>query len=368
MDRRKKKVHLTSLDLASDDVNVDLTDGPNSNSMATPTLQPQPSNGSLPNAGGEGISFSPASPMVVTHTEDTTESAADAIEEFLQQRTHHSPASSALRPFAAMLDNIRSYGREKGSPSKKAPKKFSSVDDAYLSSIPEDGVAAEVKRNGGSTPSSPRLTHKGNHSPKLFHRAKGSLLRHFTSHDKSHDTPLGVREMKSSKSVPCSTTEDYSTGGEGIEPSTNSQESENGSRKKKKKQASTESERPLKISSPLRRDWSGSELRNEDLQLLVHPPPAAWAKCGFLWLRKLTENNRYAWTHIVSTCTCTCVYDTFCVWVCVRERERGGRGREGVGDEDRTETDVEGRGRERERGKGGKREKWRESRKSNFEV
>lgn len=211
----------------------------------------------------------PPSGMVITYSEDTTEAAAEAMEEFLQ-RPAGQPGSFNL--IAAMLGGIRAKRRV-----KKKGRKFS-VDD----SSSETRVVPQAQRGGGSAPSSPRPQHsepdlraknRGNHV-RMFRRGKGSLLGNLRSHDHSGESTEVISE-----SADMPETHPQSESGEG----------------------NSDHHQPrLQISSPLARDWSGSELRNEELQSLVQPPPTAWTKTGYLWLR-MQQDQRYAWTHIVST-------------------------------------------------------------------
>lgn len=230
----------------------------------------------------------PPSGMVITYSEDTTEAAAEAMEEFLQRPPGQS-VSSSFRPLAAVLGGIRAKrrGRKKG-------RKFSENDVTTYSGSPLESQ----RGGGGSAPSSPHLQsrepdgkarHRGQHGGHggVFRRAKGSLLSHLRSHDESSEV-VGERS-----DVPESP---------GHHSQSESHGEEKGQRRRRQNSAPTDEDyhQPrLQISSPLTRDWSGSELRNEELQSLVQPPPAAWTKTGFLWLR-MQHENRYAWTPIVS--------------------------------------------------------------------
>ena len=264
------------------------------------------SNGGLPGSGEEA---SPTAGMMVHYSEDTTESAAEAMEEFLLRSTSRSVShsvSSPFRPLAAVLGGIRGKARGKnGLKGKKGTKPFSSADDSVI--MPEPRYF-QRHREGGSNPSSPQLNRKGN-QPGLFRRAKGSLLNHLMSHDKSHDlyTTGEAAEVRGERSD-TESLEEHALSASSDSLREAGVAGQKRKKNKKKRHASVDSERQLQprlqISSPLtRRDWSGSELRNDELQSLVQPPPASWAKCGFLWLRMRSE-SRYAWTHVVSHALC----------------------------------------------------------------
>lgn len=224
----------------------------------------------------------PTGGMVVTYSEDTTEAAAEAMEKFLQRSTNQT-VSIPFRPLAAMFGGLR--GKKKGSKSKRF-KRIGSADDSAITPPP---TPPPLNKECRSNDSSPLLNRKVNHS-RMFRRAKGSLLTHLRSHDPGES----IDESRQA----------HLRGGYSLSESADnlSHESEETSRKKKQHHVSLDMEQHvqprLQISSPLTRDWSGSELRNEELQSLIQPLPASWAKCGYLWLR-MHMNNRYAWNHIV---------------------------------------------------------------------
>ena len=225
----------------------------------------------------------PPSNMVVTYSEDSTEAAAVAMEEFLQRPTSRS-VSVPFRPLAAVLQSMR--GKRRG---KKSPVNGSSTVPESLSQGDATPPPSPQLRPSSDS-HSPRMNRRGNNSG-VFRRAKGTLVNHRKS-------PEGV-EVRGEKS-------DYQS----LRSRTQSGSADNltevaekGRRRRKKHHVSLDVEQHLQprlqISSPLTRDWSGSELRNEELQRLVRPLPASWSKTGYLWLRMHME-NRYAWTHIVS--------------------------------------------------------------------
>ena len=270
--------------------------------LLSEALDLQESSGTNGSVAGDKMANLPHSsshsPLVVTFPENTTESAADAMEVFLQRSTSHS-VSSPFRPLAAVLSKARSRGKN-AVRGKKGRKQFASLDDMNL---PEEPSVSEPEGGGGegggggggggSGPSSPLVGRKGSHSNVgIFKRARGSLLHHLMPHEKQATPPADFLEGQGEASDTQSL-EELSLNGEGAE-----------SRRKKKKKKHSSSDvdkhqpRPF-ISSPLPRESSGSELRNEDLRSLVLPVPKPWSMCGYLWLRMRTQNNRYAWTHIV---------------------------------------------------------------------
>lgn len=231
--------------------------------------------------GSSSSETTPPTGMVVTYSEDTTEAAAEAMEKFLQRTTNQN-VSIPFRPLAAVLGGLR--GKKKGSRSKRF-KRIGSADD---SAVTPPSTPPPFNKECRSNESSPLLNRKVNQG--MFRRVKGSLLSHVRSHDPGESTD-------EKRSAP-------HRGGYSLSESADNllQETEETRRKKKQHHVSLDMEQHvqprLQISSPLTRDWSGSELRNDELQSLIQPLPSSWAKCGYLWLR-MHMNNRYAWNHIV---------------------------------------------------------------------
>lgn len=219
----------------------------------------------------------PPSGLIVTFSEDTTESAADAMEEFLNKP----PGHTHFRPLAAVLGGIRSKKKAK----KKRQDKLSLSDDQTPPRTQRDGGSPSPLRHASHSSPSP--------SPRHWKRkTKGSL---FLSRSKSHDERGDTAGHLSNVGA------DQLTGScENI-----SAEKEERGRRRRKKDAidgedtHTPLQPRLKISSPMTRDWSGSELRNEELQSLVQPLPPSWSMAGYLWVRLQTD-NRYEWTNVVS--------------------------------------------------------------------
>ncbi|CAI8024340.1 Arf-GAP with coiled-coil, ANK repeat and PH domain-containing protein 2 [Geodia barretti] len=242
--------------------------------------QTSSSNGRIHSNRGESPSSTsssgetpPPSGMVVMFSEDTTEAAAEAMEEFLGRPSGH---ASHFRPLAAVLGGIR--GKKKKAKKKKS-RTASTPDDPAT----ESPLVTRSQRERGDSP----LRDSAHSSPRSKQKKKRSWLLHSKSHDgsaevvgESSDVPDTREELRGSSENHC--------------------ETEDKGRRKKKPQTSLEEphlQQRLQISSPLTRDWSGSELRNEELQSLVSPPPASWSMTGYLWLRLHTD-NRYEWTHI----------------------------------------------------------------------
>ena len=241
----------------------------------------------------------PPSNMMVTYSEDTTEAAAAAMEEFLQRPTSRS-VSVPFRPLAAVLKSMR--GKRRGKRANKSSVNGSTtVPESLSQGDATPPPSPKLCPPSDSTSShSPRMNRRGNYSG-VFRRAKGSQL----NHQKSHDPPGEDAEVRGERSDSRSLVGHTRSGSA---DNLNEVVERGHSRRKKKHHVSLNVEQHLQprlqISSPLTRDWSGSELRNEELQSLVHPPPASWSKTGYLWLRMHLE-NRYAWTHIVS-CLLVC--------------------------------------------------------------
>ena len=215
--------------------------------------------------------------MVVTFSEDTTEAAAEAMEEFLGKTSSH---ASHFRPLAAVLGGIR--GKKKA---KKKSRKASAADDCTT----ESPLVTQSQRERGESP----LRDSAHSSPRSKQKKKRSLL---FKHSKSHD---GSSEVIGEGSDVTDSQEELRGSCENVSETTDDK-----GRRRRRKMAELHVQPRLQISSPLTRDWSGSELRNEELQSLVRPPPAAWSMTGYLWLRLHTDNNRYEWTHIVSGGLC----------------------------------------------------------------
>jgi hypothetical protein len=229
--------------------------------------------GDSPSSTSSSGGTPPPSAMVVTFSEDTTEAAAEAMEEFLGRPSGH---TSHFRPLAAVLGGIR--GKK-----KKAKKKKSRAASTPDDTTTESPLVTRSQRERGGSP----LRDSAHSSPRSKHKKKRSWLLHSKSHDgsaevigESSDVPDTREELRGSSENVC--------------------ETEDKGRRKKKPQTSLEEphlQPRLQISSPLTRDWSGSELRNEELQSLVSPPPASWSMTGYLWLRLHTD-NRYEWTYV----------------------------------------------------------------------
>lgn len=236
--------------------------------------------------GSSSSETTPPTGMVVTYSEDTTEAAAEAMEEFLNRSNQ--TVSIPFRPLAAVLGGLR--GKKKG----LKPKRFKRIGSADDSAVTPPSTPPPFNKECRSNESSPLLNRKVNHS-RMFRRVKGSLLSHVRSHDPGESTD-------EKRSAP-------RRGGYSLSESVDNltEETEDTRRKKKQHHVSLNMEQHvqprLQISSPLTRDWSGSELRNDELQSLIQPLPASWAKCGYLWLR-MHVNNRYAWNHIVRMAHC----------------------------------------------------------------
>ena len=210
-----------------------------------------------------------SSPPVVRYSRDTTESAANAIEELLR---HSSPTprsgslshsfSAPFRPLAAVLGRSRWKHKDKERKRLKQGRKVStSLDDLCdpqgNTTAPEE-PAKEAKQGSNG----------------LFQRARNSL-RHLVSQEKAVPAPTPSQENSASEGK--------------------------GSDADQSPLASTRPSDGLRhsVSPPVPRKESVSP-ESAHLHSLVLPIPESWVQCGYLWLRMKLPNNRYAWTYIVS--------------------------------------------------------------------
>ena len=223
--------------------------------------------------------------MVVTFSEDTTEAAAAAMEEFLSRPAAHTPS---FRPLAAVLGGIRGKKPKK----KKKEKKMSLAEDGGA----ESPLASQSQKE--RDPASP-LRSPAHSSPKS--RTKGRKIKSsLLGHLRSHDHPDEGSEVVGERSDAADSQEELSQSLENL-----SDPEVKGRGKKKLLEEEPRLQHRLQISSPLTRDWSGGELRNEELQRLVRPPPPSWSMAGYLWLR-LHNQQRYEWSHVVSVVGVCC--------------------------------------------------------------
>ena len=213
------------------------------------------------------------SPPIVRYSRDTTESAANAIEELLRQSSPtprsgslSSSFSAPFRPLAAVLGRSRWKHKEKERRRlKKGEKVSTSLDDLCdpheNTNVPEE-PAKEAKQGGSG----------------IFQRARNSL-KHLVGQEKGVPAPTPPQE--------------------------NSTLEEKGSHTDQSPLASTRSsdEQHHNVSSPVPRKESISP-ESSHLHSLVLPIPESWVQCGYLWLRMKLPNNRYAWTYIVSQLLC----------------------------------------------------------------
>ena len=201
-----------------------------------------------------------SAPPVVRHSQDTTESAANAIEELLHQSPPTSSRSSSLsasisapfRPLAAILGRPRRKHKNKNA--KKLGKVSTSAQE--LSIPPPDE----------SSPQEPSMRAQHEASPP------DEPSRQQPSTPAPEEPLIMVEKDDSSEEIVFS----------------------------------CPSEEQGDIASPPVEREGVARSESAHLHSLVAPVPKGWVQCGYLWLRMKLPNNRYAWTFIVSECVCVC--------------------------------------------------------------
>ena len=205
-----------------------------------------------------------SAPPVVRHSQDTMESAANAIEELLHQSSPTSSRSSSLsasisapfRPLAAILGRPRRKHKNKNA--KKLGKVSTSAQEL---SIPahEEPSPQEASTAAPDEPSM-RAQHEAS-PPEEPSRQQPSTP--------APEEPLIMVERDDSS---------------------------------EELVFSCPSEEQGDIVSPPVEREGVARSESAHLHSLVAPVPKGWVQCGYLWLRMKLPNNRYAWTFIVSVC------------------------------------------------------------------
>lgn len=259
-----------------------------------------------------GVHEPPAN--VVRYSQNTVDSAANAIEELLTRTEPQSPSHhSHFRPFASVLQKRAKKKEErKKRKSRKLSSSMENVLDEKEISMGSGDNSVDVDRCTSTSPpsESPRVSRKNSKSGSgIFKRAgrsktKEQLPKTSSSKEPSISPPHHV-------TVPPSL---VNGGGhfDKLQPS------------KRANMRSSSASHPV-VSRPTLINQE-PELSHFDLEGLVKQVDKNWIKCGYLWLRMKLPNNRYAWTHIVSLLHVQssymyvhmCTHD--CTNVCARTR------------------------------------------------
>ena len=228
-----------------------------------------------------------SSPPVVRHSQDTTESAADAIEELLNQSSPTCSRSSSLsasisapfRPLAAIL------GRPRRKHKKKKLRKVSTSAQELSTAAPDESLSQEFSTAAPDEFLSQELSTAEEHSMRAQHEPSPSAPSPQQPSPPALEEPSIIVERNDSS-------EDL------VFSSPSEEQGDN-------------------VPSPPVQREGVARSESARLHSLVLPVPKGWSQCGYLWLRMKLPNNRYAWTFIVSLC------------VCGGGGGRGRRGREG---------------------------------------
>ena len=235
----------------------------------------------------------------VRYSQNTVESAANAVEELLSRDVeqspshHHASFSSHFRPFDALKQKRAKKKEERRvKKSRKLSNSMENMLDEKEMSVGSNENYIDTDRCTSNSPpsDSPKVSRKNSRSgPSIFKRAgrnksKEQLTKESSSKESSLSPPPHPNSPPS-----------LVNGGGGHFDKL------------------SKSSKPLKRPSMLRSSSANQpvvsgptlinkqpELSSFDLEGLVKPVDKNWTKCGYLWLRMKLPNNHYAWTHIVS--------------------------------------------------------------------
>ena len=286
-----------------------------------------------------------SSPPVVRHSQDTTESAANAIEELLNQSSPTCSRSSSLsasisapfRPLAAILGRPRRKHKKKklrkvstsaqelstaapdeslpqelstAAPDESLPQELStaapdeSLPQELSTAAPDESLPQELSTAAPDESLPQELSTAEEHSMRAQHElsppAPSTQYSSPPAPSPQHPSPPAPSPQQPSPPAleePSIIVERNDSSEDLVFSSPSEEQGDN-------------------VPSPVQREGVA---RSESARLhsLVLPVPKGWSQCGYLWLRMKLPNNRYAWTFIVSLC------------VCGGGGGRGRRGREG---------------------------------------
>lgn len=246
-------------------------------------------------------------PLMIRHSQNTVESAANAVEELLsrtpsqQSPSHHTSTSSHFGgPFAAIKQKRAKKKEEK---KMKRNRKLSNsveniLNDKDTSTGSGENMVDTDRCTSDSPPGeSPKVFRKNSKiGPGIFKRnGRSKSKEQFTKESSSKESSLSPPPNPTTPLTPLTLVNGNGGGGhfDKFKPKP--------AKKPIMLRTSSTSKQP-EVSSPTLLNKQ-PELAHFDLQGLVKPVDENWTKCGYLWLRMKLPNNHYAWTHIVSPCS-----------------------------------------------------------------
>ena len=249
--------------------------------------------------------------QTVRYSQDTVESAANAIEQMLMRSQTHSAgtSNSSFRPFAGVIQRAKlRKEREKEKKKRTATKVTNSSEnivDETITELSGNHIQEEERSLSGSPPDSqsPTMTRK---------TSKGSVSSLFKKRNKKKES---LQKLKSSASQSEKLGQEYSSKEPSLSPPAQSSPDRlntltNGHEDSVFVDGNAElltqrlpkRDPSHKVSRPFMTEKKEPEMVNYNFQKMVLPVPNSWVKCSYLWLRMKLPNNRYAWTYIVSVC------------------------------------------------------------------
>lgn len=249
-------------------------------------------------------------PMTIRYSQNSVESAANAVEEMLSRTPdqspshHHTSFSSHFGPWSALKRAKKEAKKKKEDRKGKRNRKLSNsmenmLDEKETSNGSSDNLVFTDRCSSNSPPNeSTKVDRKNSKSgPGIFRRV---------GRNKSKDQLINDQRSKEfSTSPPPHVTAPLSlVNGNGQGGHFDKSKPKITKRPSILRSSSAFASRQPEVSSPTLINKQ-PELANFDLEGLVKPVDKNWSKCGYLWLRMKLPNNHYAWTHIVSIATTT---------------------------------------------------------------
>ena len=256
---------------------------------------------SLKNSGHHDVSV--RNPMTVRYSQNTVESAANAVEELLSRTPSQSPShhgssfSTHFGPFAAIKQKRAKKKEEKKiKKNRKLSNSMESILDEKETSTGSGDTFVDGERCTSTSPpgESPKVSRKNSKiGPSIFRRnGRTKSKEQFPSNSSSKESSLSPPP---NSSTPLAMVNGNGGGGhfDKFKPKALKRPSV------LRSSSTSSSGRQPEVSSPTLLNKQ-PELAHFDLEGLVKKVDENWIKCGYLWLRMKLPNNHYAWTHIVS--------------------------------------------------------------------
>ena len=258
-------------------------------------LLPPKRNSSLHNSF-RNDDFGIQNPMMVRYSQNTVDSAANAVEELLARTPTQSPAhhTSHFGPIAALKQKRakKKEERKKGKNRKLSNSMENILDEKEISTgSGENSVDADRCTSTSPPAESPKVFRKNSRTgPSIFKRAgRNKSKEHLTKEPSGKDSSVSPPPHSGSSPALIN-----GNGGGGHFDKFKPKPS-----KRPSMLRSSSTLRQPEVSSPTLLNKQ-PELSHFDLEGLVKPMDKNWIKSGYLWLRMKLPNNHYAWTHIVS--------------------------------------------------------------------